>query len=192
MDNVLVTSMDIPPASHEMWLSDDEGWVTHRDLREDKSKQRAYQLSDQKIGGLSVNPTNPAFILTSSNNRTLKYADFFFLAFHASQGLNADLLVWLCSGSGMYGNFKKFRCVNCRFFFFHWRMISVLTTSEQVQRNGVLELDMQEVGELDKSKGGTATLRADCKHIKAVTSASWDPRGRSIVSTCYDDMLRCM
>ena len=91
----------------------------------------------------------------------------------------------------MYGNFKKFRCVNCRFFF-HWRMISVLTTSEQVQRNGVLELDMQEVGELDKSKGGTATLRADCKHVNAVTSASWDPRGRSIVSTCYDDMLRCM
>ena len=78
MDNVLVTSMDIPPASHEMWLSDDEGWVTHRDLREDKSKQRAYQLSDQKIGSLSVNPTNPAFILTSSNNRTLKYAGFFF------------------------------------------------------------------------------------------------------------------
>lgn len=78
MEDVLITSMDIPPASHEMWLSDAEGWVTHLDLREDKSKRRAYQLSDQKIGCLSVNPTNPAFVLTSSNDRTLRYAVCFF------------------------------------------------------------------------------------------------------------------
>jgi WD40 repeat protein len=65
-------------------------------------------------------------------------------------------------------------------------------SSEQVQRNGVLELELQDVAQLDKPKGGTATLRADCKHDKAVTSASWDPRGRSVVSTCYDDALRCM
>ncbi len=72
MDKVLITSMDLPPASHEMWLSDAEGWITHLDLREDKSKRRAYQVSDQKIGCVSANPTNPAFILTASNNRTLK------------------------------------------------------------------------------------------------------------------------
>lgn len=72
MDKVLITSMDLPPASHELWLSDAEGWATHLDLREDNSKRRTYQLSDQKIGCLSVNPTNPAFILTSSNNRVLK------------------------------------------------------------------------------------------------------------------------
>ena len=79
-------------------------------------------------------------------------------------------------------------------FFFHCRMISVLTASGQAQRNGVLEFDLQEVGLLDKLKWGNSatTLRADCKHDKAVTSASWDPRGRSIVSTCYDDALRCM
>lgn len=97
MEDALITSMDIPPASHEMWLSDAEGWVTHLDLREDKSKRRAYQLSDQKIGCLSVNPTNPAFILTASNNRTLKYALFFFWPppTPRPQWLNADLLVWL-------------------------------------------------------------------------------------------------
>lgn len=72
MEKVLITSMDVPPASHELWLSDAEGWVTHLDLREDKSKRRAYQLSDQKIGCVSVNPTNPRLILTSSNNRVLK------------------------------------------------------------------------------------------------------------------------
>jgi len=93
MGDALITSMDIPPASHEMWLSDAEGWVTHLDLREDKSKRRSYQLSDQKIGGLSVNPTNPAFILTPSNNRTLKYAVPFFFCF--PRPARADLLVWL-------------------------------------------------------------------------------------------------
>jgi hypothetical protein len=72
MEDGLITSMDVPPASHELWLSDAEGWLTHLDLREDKSKRRTYQLSEQKIGTVSVNPTNPAFILTSSNNRTLK------------------------------------------------------------------------------------------------------------------------
>jgi hypothetical protein len=72
VEKVLITSMDIPPASHELWLSDAEGWLTHLDLREDKSKRRTYQLSEQKIGCVSVNPINPAFILTSSNNRTLK------------------------------------------------------------------------------------------------------------------------
>jgi hypothetical protein len=72
MKNVLITSVDAPPASHELWLSDTKGWVTHLDLREDKSKRRSYRLSDVKIGNVSVNPTNPAFILTPSNNRTLK------------------------------------------------------------------------------------------------------------------------
>ncbi len=77
MEKVLITSLDLPPASHEMWLSDAEGWLTHLDLREDRSKRRAYQVSDQKVGCVSVNPTNPAFILTASNNRSLKFAAAF-------------------------------------------------------------------------------------------------------------------
>ncbi|KAI9466345.1 WD40 repeat-like protein [Lactarius psammicola] len=141
MDKVLITSMDLPPASHEMWLSDAEGWITHLDLREDKSKHRAYQVSDQKIGCVSVNPTNPAFILTASNNRSLK--------------------VW-----------------------------DVRKLQKLPAQNGIFELNLAGVGEFRASKGGTATLRAESKHDKSVTSAYWDPRGRAIVSTSYDDTLR--
>jgi WD repeat-containing protein 76 len=72
MEQVLITSMDVPPASHEMWLSDAEGWLTHLDLREDKSKRRAYQVSDHKVGCVSVNPIKPTFLVTASNNRSLK------------------------------------------------------------------------------------------------------------------------
>lgn len=89
----------------------------------------------------------------------------------------------------MYENSKRFRCVNCRLFIGpHFRSHS----SEQVRRNGVLELELQDVEQLDKPMMGTATLRAECKHDKAVTSANWDPRGRSIVGTCYDDAIRSM
>ena len=190
MEDAVITSMDIPPASHEMWLSDAEGWATHLDLREDKSKRRAYQLSDQKIGCLSVNPTNPAFILTSSNNRTLKYAILFFLApFHAPR-LRGSTLISLCDCDQGLGCTETSKASGASIAaLFHW---SSSHSSEQVPRNGVLELELQDVEQLDKPKGGTATLRADCKHDKAVTSAYWDPRGRSIVSTCYDDSLRCM
>lgn len=92
----------------------------------------------------------------------------------------------------MYGNSKSFRCVNCRFFFIDPHAYGLRShTTEQVQRNGVLELELEDVRQLDKPKRGTTTLRAEFKHDKAVTSAYWDPRGRSIVSTCYDDALRC-
>lgn len=63
-------------------------------------------------------------------------------------------------------------------------------TREQAPRSGVLELELADVEKLDKIKWGTTTLRAECKHDKSVTAAYWDPRGRSIVSTSYDDILR--
>jgi hypothetical protein len=66
----------------------------------------------------------------------------------------------------------------------------VHTTREQTPRNNVLELDLEDVEKLDKTKGCTTTLRAECKHEKSVTAAYWDPRGRSVVSTSYDDVLR--
>lgn len=37
---------------------------------------------------------------------------------------------------------------------------------------------------------GKDTLLAEWPHSKSVSAAYWDPRGRSIVSTSYDDNLR--
>jgi WD repeat-containing protein 76 len=58
----------------EMWISDALGGLTHLDLRQDtrKRKSRWYQLSDQKIGCVSLNPVDPHFLVTASNNRALK------------------------------------------------------------------------------------------------------------------------
>jgi len=46
------------------------------------------------------------------------------------------------------------------------------------------------VEEFCKSTDGSTLLRAEWTHKKSVSSAYWDPRGRSIVSTSYDDTIR--
>jgi len=74
-DGSLINSFDILPNGHEIWISDADGYVTHADLREKKSRAMRYQLSDQKIGCVSVNPIRNEAILTSSNNRTLKFVE---------------------------------------------------------------------------------------------------------------------
>lgn len=72
-ESALPTALDLPPHGHEMWISDTNGGVTHLDLREDKSKARWYQLSEDKIGCVSINPVDPNFFLTASNSRVLRY-----------------------------------------------------------------------------------------------------------------------
>ncbi|EKM55479.1 uncharacterized protein PHACADRAFT_208996 [Phanerochaete carnosa HHB-10118-sp] len=74
-ENALPTTMDLPPHGHEMWIADSNGGVTHLDLREDKSKARWYQLSEDKIGCLSVNPVVTNLLLTTSNSRVLRIWD---------------------------------------------------------------------------------------------------------------------
>lgn len=55
----------------------------------------------------------------------------------------------------------------------------------------LLEFDSEQVGKHLASPAGKTTLRGEWSHGKSVSAAYWDPRGRSIVSTCYDDKLRC-
>ena len=59
-----------------MWISDNFGGVTHLDLRERVSKTRRYELSNSKIGTISVNPTRTHFLLTASNSRFIKYVRY--------------------------------------------------------------------------------------------------------------------
>lgn len=53
-----------------------------------------------------------------------------------------------------------------------------------------IEYDNATVEEFSKSRDGSALLRAEWTHKKSVSSAYWDPRGKSIVSTSYDDTIR--
>lgn len=52
------------------------------------------------------------------------------------------------------------------------------------------DFDQDVVNEYIESPKGKGCLRAEWRHGKSVSAAYWDPRGRSIVSTSYDDLLR--
>ncbi|KAG1753431.1 WD40-repeat-containing domain protein [Suillus lakei] len=55
---------------------------------------------------------------------------------------------------------------------------------------GPYQLSQYTVEDLVHSKKGKGTVRGIFTHGKSVSSAYWDPRGRSIVSTSYDDSIR--
>ncbi|TDL24768.1 WD40 repeat-like protein [Rickenella mellea] len=164
-DDILISSLDLPPTGQEMWVSDADGGLTHLDLREGKSRTRRWELSQQKIGCVSINPTFPTTLLTASNDRTLKVWD--------ARKLQEMPLTELAPGS--------------------------TTPSPSARRVGSdkpltsdmpILSDFGAVEEFKSSKKGSGTLRCQYPHDKSVSSAYWDPRGRNIVSTSYDDNLR--
>ncbi len=54
-----------------------------------------------------------------------------------------------------------------------------------------IEFDKESVEKFLDTKQGHGVLRGEWRHDKSVSSAYWDPRGKSIVSTSYDDAIRC-
>ncbi|KAF9564603.1 WD40 repeat-like protein [Agrocybe pediades] len=153
-DGVLISSIDLPPTGQEMWISDGAGGVTHLDLREDQSKARRYELSEAKIGSVSVNPARPNFLLTASNSRYLK--------------------VW---------DARKLENIP----------VTLLGDSEELEDDSAtqtLDFGGSIVNEHLDSKKGKGGFRGEWKHDKSASSAYWDPRGRQIVSTSYDDAIR--
>ncbi|KAJ7285780.1 WD40 repeat-like protein [Mycena rebaudengoi] len=146
IEDTLISSIDLAPTGHEMWISDALGGVWHRDLRQDKSKTIRYGLSDQKIAG-------PHFLLTASNSRQLRIYDA-----RKLQTLSLDLLDEAPPTpppSSPGGPFLA-------------PMAATRT-----------DFDLDTVAEFP-----------EWRHDKSVSSAYWDPRGRGIVSTSYDDTLR--
>ncbi|KAI0362290.1 WD40 repeat-like protein [Trametes cingulata] len=164
-DDVLLTSIDLPPHGHEMWISDAMGGVTHMDLRAHRSHAKRYELSEQKIGSVSVNPTRPYFLVTASNSRELKVWDARMLETLSSRSLRSLPNSPSSSRSPSKG-----------------RDNSVLAPPNEV--------DSESIEKLLATKKGQSTMRARWLHNKSVSSAYWDPRGRSIVSTSYDDTIR--
>ncbi|GJE95189.1 WD40 repeat domain-containing protein [Phanerochaete sordida] len=141
-ENALPTTIDLPPHGHEMWIADSNGGVTHLDLRQDKSKARWYQLSEDKIGCLSVNPVETHFLLTTSNSRVLR--------------------IW---------DARKLQSIS-------------------VKGKGPYEINSEQLSAFQGTKDGKNVMRGEWRHGKSVTAGYWDPHGRRIVSTSYDDTIR--
>lgn len=141
-ENALPTTLDLPPHGHEMWIADTNGGVTHLDLRQDKSKARWYQLSEDKIGCCSINPVQTHLLLTTSNSRVLR--------------------IW---------DTRKLQSVS-------------------VKGKGPHEIDSEHLQKFQETKEGKNVMCGEWRHGKSVTAGYWDPHGRRIVSTSYDDTIR--
>jgi WD40 repeat protein len=173
-DNILITHVDLTPTGHEMWISDGIGGATHLDLREGKSRARRFTLSDNKIGCISINPTRPNFILTASNNRTLKYASTSSRTQAYSPSLSNFHRIW---------DVRKLQILS-------GELSDTTLTSGGRKKQTTTEFDHETVTTFATSKEGVGLLRGEWPHDKSCSSAYWDPRGRQIVSTSYDDTLR--
>ncbi|KAF6765248.1 WD40-repeat-containing domain protein [Ephemerocybe angulata] len=62
-------------------------------------------------------------------------------------------------------------------------------TSDE-ERPSTIDFLGETVNEYMQSEAGKGGLRGEFLHGKSATAAYWDPRGRQIVSTSYDDTLR--
>ncbi|KAG6334833.1 hypothetical protein ID866_4255, partial [Astraeus odoratus] len=150
-DDILITSIDLPPSGHEMWISDASGALTHYDLREGEKSSRRYQLSDQKIG-------SPQIIALLWDARKLQT---------------------LALGTDVKSPVRTTHSTS-----------SPATRSHSTARSlGPFEYDHDTVQAFKESKAGRGLMRAEFQHGKSASSAYWDPRGRSVVSTSYDDSI---
>ncbi|KAG8853385.1 hypothetical protein FRB96_008175 [Tulasnella sp. 330] len=165
LDDVLIASFDLPPNGHEMWISDVSGCLSHVDLRQDKNHARRWDVNGtgQKIGCVSVNPVTPHILATASNDRTLKLWDARKLS---------SLPISLSSASPSPKSRKSKK------------------EKPEEDLPAMNETEYEEISKYLESKRGPGLLRAEHPHKLSVSSAFWDPSGRRIVSTSYDDTLR--
>ncbi|KAG8976938.1 hypothetical protein FRB90_009005, partial [Tulasnella sp. 427] len=171
--DTLISSFDMPTDSgNEIWISDVEGHLSHIDLRENVRKAgRRFEMNGtrHKIGCVSVNPVSSHFLVTASNDRTLKLWDtrkLFSLPITATPPPPAP------SSKGRRSKVKKEE------------------DEEEEDEVWVNETSFEEVSKYLQGKKGRGLLRGEHSSKAAVSSAYWDPSGRRIVSTCYDDHLR--
>jgi WD repeat-containing protein 76 len=151
-----------------MWLSDTAGWATHLDLREPNAKRKSFAFSEQKVGSVSINPAYPHILAAASNNRTVKYA---IPSFRIPTALMFSPRVW------------DVRNLDT--------LVSEMVDGDDAEEeSNTIYADWASVsGYIGTDKGANA-LRAEWNHDKSATAATWDPRGKRLVSTSYDDNVR--
>lgn len=66
------------------------------------------------------------------------------------------------------------------------------TKDQDSNMRKTLDFDLDDVNNFVESAKGKGILRGEYEHKKSASSAYWDPRGRQILSTSYDDTLRRM
>ena len=82
----------------------------------------------------------------------------------------------------------RFTQINTFFRIWDARKLGEIPVGRQTDVLSTLTFDDEIIEKYSTKHKGT--LVAEHTHGKSVSAAFWDPRGRSILSTCYDDRLR--
>ncbi|KAG9057260.1 hypothetical protein FS842_008067 [Serendipita sp. 407] len=171
LDDILISSFDFSQTGHELWISDTKGGITFLDLRADKHDARRWQLSEnQKIGSISLNPTDGWSLLASCNDRSLKLWD-------TRQLLSMPIPTRSVSSS--------------------YDASGPIVEPYETEYDAVSDWLKGGKGKSPTkgkgragANGSDATLRGTWMHGYSVSSAYWDPSGTRILSTSYDNKLR--
>ncbi|WWC71881.1 uncharacterized protein I206_105840 [Kwoniella pini CBS 10737] len=165
-DNMLVTHFDLLPNGQEAWIADRNGGMTHCDFREDKRgrERRRWIVQEEgraaKLGGLSVNPLMPHLVITAGNDQHLRLWDVRSLS-SVPQSNKPESVPLKSEANG-----------------------------DDPDTHLTGETEYEEVAKYMTSKKGAGLLRGSWQHGKSCSSAYWDPWGRRVLTTSYDDRLR--
>ncbi|KAJ9109187.1 hypothetical protein QFC21_000516 [Naganishia friedmannii] len=204
--DALINHFDISPSGHEIWAVDSLGGLSHVDMREDNGNGKAWarrrwvisaQSRNTKIGGVSIN----------RESRFLELVNMFWIVAdcHGRAAMNPSLI---CTAS----NDRTMRIWDTRHLHsirshpFTPAQIPEVDSKEPASDPDKLRLDHtghspslyptvlsewdEDVYPAMNTKKHAGLLRAESAHEKSCSAAYWDPAGRRVLTTCYDDRIR--
>ncbi|ODN81496.1 hypothetical protein L202_01918 [Cryptococcus amylolentus CBS 6039] len=166
-EDLLINHFDLVPSGQEAWMVDKNGGLSHCDFRQKSSQsgRKRWVLQDEgrgaKLGGVSVNPAMPHLICTAGNDQHVRIWD-------------TRLLADIPFAATTIDDSKP-----------PTPPPSALLRTEPV---GVSDYDA--VSTFMGTKPGKGLMRGKWQHGKSCSSAYWDPWGRRLLTTSYDDTLR--
>ncbi|KAL7415987.1 WD40-repeat-containing domain protein [Mrakia frigida] len=167
----LISNFDMPLEGNEIWATDKKGGLSHCDLREGGSGRRRYEVGEgKKLGGVSVNPAHPWLVCTAGNDQHVRIWD----VRHLSK-INPTSSASIPAAEEPLAAAEGEAAVAEEEIVETWPTANIL--GEQIKAYAATE----------KGKG---LVQGVWRHGKSCSSAVWDPWGRRLLTTSYDDSLR--
>ncbi|WVQ73007.1 hypothetical protein IAR50_002570 [Cryptococcus sp. DSM 104548] len=168
-EDLLINHFDITPSGQDAWMVDKNGGLSHCDFREGKNlgKRQRWVLQDEgrgaKLGGVSVNPALPHLICTAGNDQHVRIWDTRLLRDIPFSPVDT---IYNPDSTPYPADSPIYKTSPAQFS------------------------DYDLVSTFMGSKAGKGLMRGKWQHGKSCSSAYWDPWGRRILTTSYDDTLR--
>jgi WD40 repeat protein len=181
-DDMLITHFDLMPTGQQAWLADKNGGISLCDFREGQQERKRWVVQEEgrasKLGGLSVNRQ-------SIHTAARRVADLVALQPHllVTAGNDQHLRIW---------DTRHFSRLNPR-------STEVMTPAPsspgedikpRINTYPTSSIENEKISNYQSSTKGKGLLRASYQHGKSCSAAYWDPWGRRILTTSYDDTLR--